>query len=396
VVRGVAALAATLGVMGARPRVVFLTDIATPYMVAVLEELAQRVDLAVLFCARTASRGGEWAFDRPFGFRHKVLRGPAIPRRSRDAADLYPNPAILAALSRERPDAVISGAFSFPSLLAALYGRVSGAPLVIHSDGTSYSERNLDPLQRLARRILVRELTVCVGNSQPAVERFLELGVAPDRVFRAPHATDVAPFHAVARTRNASQPGSTPMTILHVGRLIRRKGIDRLLRAVAEARSRVALRLVLVGRGPEEGQLRRLAADLGLGNDVEFRGFVDQPELPEVYAQADVFAFPTWDDPFGIVVLEAAAAGLPVIASPFAGATTDLIEDGWNGFVIDPDDTGKWARALVDLATDPSLGQRLGARSYEATLTRTPARAAEGYAEAVQSALRRRRTQRLG
>lgn len=382
--------------MGARPRVVFLTDIVTPYMVAVLEELAKRVDLAALFCARTGSRGGEWAFDRPFGFRSKVLRGPRIARRSRDAADLYPNPRILTALSHERPDAVISGAFSFPSLLAALYGRLSGAPLVIHSDGTSYSERNIDWIQRLSRRILVRELTVCVGNSEPAVARFVELGVEPDRVFSAPHATDLAPFHAVARSRNAAGACSRPLTILHVGRLIPRKGVDRLLRAVAQARLRVALNVVLVGSGPQEGQLRRLASDLGISTSVEFRGFVDQPELPKVYAEADVFAFPTLDDPFGIVVLEAAASGLPVVASPFAGATTDLIEDGRSGFVIHPGDTARWARALVDLAMDPTLGQRLGARGYEVTLTRTPVRAAEGYAEAVHSALRRKGMARFG
>jgi glycosyltransferase involved in cell wall biosynthesis len=375
--------------MGARPRVVFLTDIVTPYTVAVLEQLAKRVDLAVLFCARTGSRGAEWAFDAPFGFRYRVLRGPTIARPSGDAADLYPNPRIFAALNRERPDAVISGAFSFPSLFGAIYGRLSGAPLVIHSDGTSYSERNLHRVQRLARAVLLREAEACVGNSEPAVKRFLELGVEPNRVFRAPHTTKIAAFHAVARKREPPRQRSRPMTVLHVGRLIPRKGIDRLLRAVAEARSHVALRLVLVGSGAEERRLRRLAEDLGLGTEVEFRGFVDQSALPEVYAHADVFAFPTLDDPFGIVVLEAAAAGLPVVASPFGGATLDLIEDGRNGFVVDPNDIGGWARALIKLGQDPGLGRRLGARAHEATLARTPARAADGYVEAVLWALRR-------
>jgi glycosyltransferase involved in cell wall biosynthesis len=378
--------------MGARPRVVFLTDIVTPYMVAVLEELAKRVDLAAVFCARTGSRGGEWAFDNSFGFRYRVLQGPTIAR-SLDAADLYPNPRILASLNRERPHAVISGAFSFPSLLAALYGRLSGASLVIHSDGTSYSERNLNRLQRLARNVLVREVAACVGNSEAAAERFIELGVEPDRVFRAPHTTNIAPLHQVARGRNASHRSSQPMTVLHVGRLIPRKGADRLLRAVAHARSRVALRLIFVGSGPEEQRLRDLAAELDLGTDVEFRGFVDQPGLAAVYAEADVFAFPTLDDPFGIVVLEAAAAGLPVVASPFGGATLDLIEDGRNGFVVDPNDIAGWARALTTLVRDPSLRRRLGRRAHEVTLTRTPARAAEGYVQAVDSALGRTGTE---
>jgi glycogen(starch) synthase len=372
--------------MRAQPRVVFLTDILTPYTVAVLEALGERLDLVALVCASRGSRGADWAFPRPFRFRHRMLEGPAITRRSHDGADLYPDPRIFLALRRERPAAVISGAFSFPSAFAALYRRLFGASLIIHSDGTAHSERNLTAGQRAARSLLLRGGTVCVGNSEPAADRFVQLGVPADRVFRAPHSTDIAPFHAVAARRRLDGD-HVPVTILHVGRLIPRKGIDRLLRAVARARSDVALRLVLVGSGPEEPALRRLAGELGLDGEVEFRGFVDQPGLPEVYAEADVFAFPTLDDPFGIALLEAAATGLPVVASPFAGATVDPVEEGVTGLIVDPDDTVAWARALAGLAGDPELRRRLGARGHQATLQRTPERAAEGYVDAVRHAL---------
>ena len=73
-------------------------------------------------------------------------------------------------------------------------------------------------------------------------------------------------------------------------------------------------------------------------------------------------AFPTLDDPFGIVVLEAAASGLPIVASPFGGATLDLVEDGRSGFVVSPNDRDAWARALVTLARDPALRRRFGER----------------------------------
>jgi glycosyltransferase involved in cell wall biosynthesis len=374
--------------LAARPSVAFVTDIVTPYMVAVLGALAERVDLVAVFCARTGTRGAAWTFDAPFPFRHRVLTGPTIPRRSHDATDLYPNPRILGALIDERPVAVISGAFSFPSFASALYGRLSGGRLILHSDGTSYSERNISRPQVIARRVLVREAAACVGNSEPAAQRFIELGARPERVFRAPHTTDIAPFHAVARARWAAPTrGDDRVAILHVGRLIPRKGVDRLLCGVAAATAEVRLRLILVGDGPEEPRLRRLADDLGIAEHVEFRGFVDQPGLPAVYAEAEVFTFPTLDDPFGMVLLEAAAAGLPVVASPFAGATLDLVEHGRTGFVADPDDTTTWARALVDLSRDAGLRRRLGAAGHEATLRRTPAHAADGYAAAVRSAL---------
>jgi hypothetical protein len=154
-------------------KVAFVTDIVTPYMVAVLGALAERVDLVALFCARTGTRGAEWSFADPFPFRHRVLHGPTLRRRTPDAADLYPNPRILAALLAERPAAVISGAFSFPSLAGAVYGRLTGGRLIIHSDGTSYSERVLGRPHLLARRVLRREAAACVANSEPAAARFV-------------------------------------------------------------------------------------------------------------------------------------------------------------------------------------------------------------------------------
>src|SRR4029079_12401975 len=174
---------------------------------------------------RTGTRGADWSFAEPFGFRHRVLDGPALHRRTPDAADVYPDPQILAALLADRPDAVISGAFSVPTLFGAVYGRLTGGRMIIHSDGTSHSERSISGPQRLARRVLLRETAADFGNSEPAAERFVELGVDPARVFRAPHTTNIAPFHAVALGRSPS--AATPdgrVTILHVGRLIPRKG----------------------------------------------------------------------------------------------------------------------------------------------------------------------------
>jgi glycosyltransferase involved in cell wall biosynthesis len=385
-------------------KVGFVTDIVTPYMVAVLGALAERVDLTALFCARTGTRGADWTFDAPFPFRHRVLTGPTIRRRTPDAADVYPNPRILSALLAARPDAVISGAFSFPSLASALYGRLTGGRLIIHSDGTSDSERVLGRAHLLARRVLLHEAAACVANSEPAAARFVELGAPSARVFRAPHTTDIARFHAVGRARAARPRGEGPITVLHVGRLIPRKGIDRLLRALALASTDADVRLVLVGSGPEEEPLRTLAARLGIAERVAFRGFVDQPALPAVYAEADVFAFPTLDDPFGIVLLEAMATGLPVVASPHGGATPDLVENGVNGFVVLPDDTAGWSRALLALARDPALRRGLGERARAVTVDRTPERAALGYVAAVQAALseaggvrrRRARAERTG
>jgi glycosyltransferase involved in cell wall biosynthesis len=369
-------------------RLTFLTDIPTPYMVAVLGALSESCDLTALFCARSGTRAMPWELSE-IPFRHRVLGGLTVRRASPDATDFHLSPRIAAALVRSRPQAIVSGGFSFPSLYAAAYARLARAGLVIHSDGTTGSEAGIGRGQQLTRRILCRASHAAAGNSEPAAARFVELGWAPDRVFRAPHSTNVDPFHALARARRYG--AHERLSVLHVGRLIPRKGVDRLIAATHAAREQGAdVRLVLVGSGPEEGALRAQAERLGV--PVEWHGFVDQDGLPPYYAAADAFAFPTLEDPFGIVLLEAAAAGLPLVASLHGGATGDLMRGEEMGFVVDPDDVAAHARALVTLARDPVLRERMGRAAHELTRERTPQATAAGYLRAAEAVVRRQST----
>ena len=120
---------------------------------------------------------------------------------------------------------------------------------------------------------------------------------------------------------------------------------------------------------------------------VEWLGFVAHADLPRVFARADAFVFPTLMDPFGIALLEAAAAGLPLVTSPHAGATADFVRDGRNGLVVDPDDRERLADALGRLAADARLRRRLGEAAFAVTADRTPAATARGYVAAVEAAL---------
>jgi glycosyltransferase involved in cell wall biosynthesis len=371
---------------GFRRRVAFVTDILTPYSVAVHEALAELVDLVAIYCARSGTRGLDWEVGR-LPYRHEIVGGPKLAKRSRDDADYQPDPRILRAIIRARPDAVISGGYSFPTLYSALYSRRRGVPLLIHGDGTAEYESPLSALQRCARRILVPASAGAVANSEPAARRFEETGFSADSVFRAPHSTNVVPLHAVARARRFS--GREQFRVLATGRLIPRKGVDRLLHAFAAASQQSqGLSLRIVGTGPEGPRLRQLAR--ALGAPIEFAGFVDQTGLPAEYAAADAYAFPTLADPFGVVLLEAAAAGLPIVASPLGGATEELIQDEVTGLVRHPDDHDAWVEALLRLTNDPALRERLGRAAYAVTAERTPQATARGYAEAVAIACARR------
>jgi phosphatidylinositol alpha 1,6-mannosyltransferase len=146
--------------------------------------------------------------------------------------------------------------------------------------------------------------------------------------------------------------------LLHVGRLAAEKGVHRILDAFRVARALLpaeSVHLVIAGGGPDESALRRAAPP-----DVTFLGVLDHKcALPQLYASADAFVFASLTETLGLVVLEAMASGLPVIATP-AGGVADHLRDGENGLEFPADDVDGMAHAMVRLAMDHKLRDKLG------------------------------------
>lgn len=150
-------------------------------------------------------------------------------------------------------------------------------------------------------------------------------------------------------------------TILFVGRLEPRKGVQVLLRAYKELKRRIpASRLVIVGEGSMDRALRRQARKLDL-QDVWFEGYRPRETLPGYYQSADVFCAPSIEnESFGITLLEAMAAARPVVATDGNGSQT-LGSDGETGLIVQPGDVAALADALERLVEDRGLAERLGA-----------------------------------
>ncbi len=187
------------------------------------------------------------------------------------------------------------------------------------------------------------------------------------------------------RFREAEPEGPV---VLSVGRLHERKGLDHLVRAMAEVRQRVPeARLLVAGRGEREPELRRLVGDLGLGDAVEFLGFVADEDLPDLYARAAVFAMPSLYEGFGIVMLEAMASSLPVVAFS-TGAVPDVVVEGRTGLIANPATLGDClARVLEDPAGAREMGRRGRERVLEGyTWSRVAERTLGVYEEAMEGA----------
>jgi glycosyltransferase involved in cell wall biosynthesis len=141
--------------------------------------------------------------------------------------------------------------------------------------------------------------------------------------------------------------------------------------------------LVFVGDGAELEKMQEAAARIAPGT-IQFSGFVHREELPEYYALADALIFPTHSDPWGLVVNEALACSLPVIISEVAGCAEDLVQDGWNGFVLPPSDPAQLAMAMARLAGDSGLRLTMASNSKGKIAAYSPAAWAEGVVRAAQ------------
>jgi phosphatidyl-myo-inositol dimannoside synthase len=158
--------------------------------------------------------------------------------------------------------------------------------------------------------------------------------------------------------------------ILTFGRLVRRKGVDHLIDVLAEVRRRVpGAILVVAGTGPERRRLERRA--FRTGGPVVFLGRVDDDDAPSLYASADVFSLPVTDRWFGleveglgVVLLEAAASGVPCVAGR-SGGTPEAVIDGVTGFVVDATDHAQLAGTLCRLLEDGEEARAMGKRGRE-------------------------------
>jgi glycosyltransferase involved in cell wall biosynthesis len=288
---------------------------------------------------------------------------------------------------RRLPRAVRRGGFNLFHGLGSL-SPSSSCPFVLTIHDLIY--RQFPASMSMGVRLFMRSVLPAVARradrvivpSQCTAREIVEhLGVKEDRVRVVPEGpgndlrppTDAATVEAVLRKFGVRRP-----FIVSVSRAYPHKNLAGLLRAFAVLgdRGRSDLRLVLVGENYHSGgDLDRLVGELGLGERVIFTGFVGQDELSALYSGADVFAFPSLAEGFGLPVLEAMACGTPVVASN-ASAVPEVVGDA--GIVADARDPEVFATALTRVLDDAGLRERLGAAGLARARTFSWNKAAAG------------------
>lgn len=338
---------------------VVLDVVPTPYRASLYRDtIAEGVPIEVFFYGKLDAFA-TWS-DLPLEFPHSFLPGLHWTIRGANELTYHLNVGVVALLLRRRPRVVVLPGWIQPtSVLAVLTCRVLRIPYVVASE--SHSRRERGALARIYRILVaspvVRGAASSMGTGSLACEYLIGLGAREGTVSVRPNACDVDTFERESeRARNDGRAaelrerhGRGRPLVLFAGRLVGVKGVDVLLAALARLRREGnEPSCLIVGRGPEERALKRLAGALELEH-VTFVGEVAPPDLPAHYAAADAFCLPSFDEPWGVVVNEAMASGLPVILSDRVGAGPDLVVEGSTGTVVPAGDERALAAALRDV-----------------------------------------------
>jgi glycosyltransferase involved in cell wall biosynthesis len=319
-------------------RVTVVSPEPTPYRAPLFDRIAARddIDLTVLYAARTVA-GRTWSVE----LNHEAvfLSGRRLPLVGRALRHDYPlTTGIFAALRSARPDVVVpSGWSTFASQAAIAWSRKNRVPYILLVES-----HDLDPRSRWRRAVkgavvprLVRGAASVLVVGSAARESVVARGAAPERVRVFANTVDVQRW--IERAERLPRTPHHGVVVLSVGRDVPEKALDVL--AAAATQAGVELETITGGRSEDD--------------------------LAQRYADADVFALLSRHEPWGVVVNEAAASGLPLVLTDRVGAAHDLLRDGENGLLVPVDDVGAAADALRKLAASPELRRRMGARSRE-------------------------------
>ena len=366
-----------------RPSVLLLTNSPTPYRFPVFESLTEQVDLTVCFC-QGYDPARVWRV-KPQSERvhYETLAARTLPLPG--GIEIVWNPGLWARLRRDPFDVYIAGEnfTDFPSVLTLWRAaRRWNKPFVLWSEAidSSYASGNL--VSNTYRHWLYPRTDAFIAYGQRPRDYLVRRGAAPDRVVLGlqvipseqlpPPATDKTQLGLAGKT-----------VVLYMGYFVTRKGVEHLVRAFQTVAGEKDV-LALVGTGPEEAALRQMSQS---DSRIMFPGYFDGADKSSWYAAADLFVLPTLHDPWGIVVNEAMAFGLPIVTTEAAGCVPDIVKDQENGFVVPAGDENALSAALARLSKDADLRRQMGQRSRAIIADYTTEAARDRFLLVIEQAL---------
>lgn len=351
-----------------------------PYHFPRMRELAKRSGVDLLVVERSSRDDHYWErAEKAKFFELVTLSTEPLGQEGRHILAQYGR-----ILQRFQPDVICINGYSDPAASPSFEfaKRNPNCFALLWSETTAFDQKR-QWWRECVKSYLLGGCDGALVAGSPHCKYLQSLGMPAERIRVVGGCVDNDYFReATDRARkNAEQRhnlGLPEKFFLYVGRFIAVKNLQTLLRAFQKYRKRNGpWSLVLVGTGEEESQLRQVAAAQDTCA-IHFAGVKQLPELVKYYAFASCFVLPSISEPWGLVVNEAMASGLPVLVSNRCGCATDLVEEGANGFLFDPEDT----EAIADVMARISSGRvdlvKVGERSRERIAAFNPSEFARG------------------
>ena len=358
-------------------KVAIVANIPAPYREKVYEgvENYEDLDLRVFYCRRLESNR-KWKFNLG-RYPKKFLDATTL-----SLGDKYYHFSILVwvELSKFKPEVVVTTSFSFAMLLSFFWAKLNGSRHVCFTDGTVFSESHLTWFHRIVRRFIFSKSSAFVGASNGSEALYKSYGVSTRAIFRSCLCIDNNRFSS-----NLGFDDDRRYDLLFSGRFTETKLPFFFAEVAKEVSSRVEnLKVLVIGSGHLEGEF--VAKLERYDVDYQFRGFVQQNDLPQVYRDSRFLLFPTKNDTWGVVANEACASGCVVVTNAAAGVSGDLIIDGETGLVL-PLDVSLWADRICELYGDSRGYNSIKEKALKHVQEYNHDKAANGIYRAVKFAL---------
>lgn len=344
-------------------KVLYLSNIPSPYRVDFFNELGKFYELTVVFEAKSADGQGitfDWNYEADTNFKCIFLSKGDIDEKK-------VNPLIFKYIKRNAYDYIIVTSYAYYTEMAALLLlKFLGIPYYMEVDGGLIREEPL--FKKLYKRFLIKGAKGYFSPSLFTDKYLMHYGVKQSRIHRYPFTSlqdnNILLGRPTLEEKSALRDKlgiTSAHVVLGVGQFIPRKGFDLLVRAAKTFTKDTAVYIV----GGKVTQEYQDIINQEKVNNIHFFEFMSRRELAEYYMAADVFVLPTREDVWGLVINEAMAYGLPVITTDMCVAGVELVSNGENGYIISSDSVNEIVNATNMILDSEDLCMTMGQRSLE-------------------------------
>ena len=357
-------------------KVVIVTNIPAPYRVELfyyMQTHFSEYEFDVIYTSKTEDNR-QWFLDKNKLINSIILHSKVIKMKGKlDNRYIHLPINIMTCLNKISPDIVIAFEYNLAALQCLLWCKIQNKSFIHLTDGTLYSERNIGKIQKLARKVIIKNADAFIASSSKAKEKLMAWGASEKEIFTSLLTVDVSQFEKMEKE-------VCPGRILYVGSMIKRKGLDLLIKALSYLDIEYNLRIVGNGTEDEISFLKKIAKKNNVYDKITWCGFKTGDSLIDEYRQAQIFVLPTREDCFGLVLLEAFCAKLPIVSSKYADGIYDIVVDGSNGYIVDPFNSKEFGRKLQNALIDKDITRCAEKISFDKFKFE---RVSEGYIQAL-------------